>query len=74
MTNIKKCPRCGVGVVVESSSDYVCTNETCSFRAKKCPQCDDGFLVERQGYSRFLGCINYPDCEYTEQLYRSHGF
>jgi len=68
----RKCPRCGVGVVIESSSDYVCTNETCSFRAKKCPQCDDGFLVERQGYSRFLGCINYPDCEYTEQLYRSH--
>jgi DNA helicase-4 len=69
----RKCPRCGVGVVIESSSDYVCTNETCSFRAKKCPQCDDGFLVERQGYSRFLGCINFPDCEYTEQLYRSHG-
>jgi len=69
----RKCPRCGVGVVVESSRDYVCTNETCSFRAKKCPQCDDGFLVERQGYSRFFGCINFPDCEYTEQLYRSHG-
>lgn len=65
----RKCPRCGIGVVVESSSDYVCTNETCSFRAKKCPQCDDGFLVERQGYSRFLGCINFPDCEYIEQLY-----
>lgn len=64
----RKCPRCGTGVVIESSSDYVCTNETCSFKAKKCPQCDDGFLVERQGYSRFLGCINYPDCKYTEQL------
>ena len=36
-----------------------------------CPECDDGTLVERQNYKTqesFLGCTNYPDCDYTEDF------
>ena len=33
-----------------------------------CPQCG-GRLYRRNGkYGEFLGCGNYPNCKYTEQL------
>ena len=33
----------------------------------KCPRCG-GQLVYRDGkYGRFIGCINYPRCRYTEK-------
>ena len=28
----------------------------------KCPDCD-GHLIVREGYSKFLGCSNYPKCK-----------
>ena len=34
-----------------------------------CPECG-GKLVERRGYSKFLGCSNYPQCHYTRTLTR----
>jgi DNA helicase-4 len=66
----RKCPRCGIGILVPDSTHYVCTDDKCTFQAKRCPRCEDGFLVERRGYSAFLGCINYPECDYTEPLYQ----
>jgi len=33
-----------------------------------CPRCG-GHLLERQGpFRMFLGCSNYPECNYTENL------
>lgn len=32
-----------------------------------CPECG-GKLVERKGYSKFLGCSNYPKCHYTRMF------
>ncbi|MBQ2356205.1 MAG: topoisomerase DNA-binding C4 zinc finger domain-containing protein [Treponema sp.] len=36
---------------------------------KKCPSCG-GFLVKRKGKNGhwFIGCTNYPYCDYTEQI------
>jgi DNA helicase-4 len=63
----RKCPNCGIGVVIKGRVDYMCSKDNCGFRAKKCPVCDDGYLVERSGpYSEFLGCSNYPGCLYKE--------
>lgn len=36
---------------------------------KECPKCKQGKLVLRSGiYGKFLACINYPQCKYTERL------
>ncbi len=36
---------------------------------RACPTCDDGRLSLKTGrYGAFIGCSNYPDCNYTRQL------
>lgn len=36
---------------------------------RKCPSCDDGALsLKLSRYGAFIGCTNYPDCNYTRQL------
>ncbi|MHA7872931.1 MAG: topoisomerase C-terminal repeat-containing protein, partial [Hyphococcus sp.] len=36
---------------------------------RACPVCDDGRLSLKTGrYGAFIGCSNYPDCNYTRQL------
>ncbi|MFH1694519.1 MAG: topoisomerase DNA-binding C4 zinc finger domain-containing protein [Patescibacteria group bacterium] len=36
---------------------------------RKCPSCDVGYLRVKNGqYGKFIGCSNYPKCEYTQSL------
>ncbi|WP_411820168.1 type I DNA topoisomerase [Hyphococcus formosus] len=36
---------------------------------RACPNCDDGRLSLKTGrFGAFIGCSNYPDCNYTRQL------
>lgn len=36
---------------------------------KNCPECKDGHLVVRNGkYGKFMGCIKYPKCKYTNKI------
>jgi DNA topoisomerase-1 len=36
---------------------------------RACPSCNDGRLSLKTGrYGAFIGCSNYPDCNYTRQL------
>lgn len=36
---------------------------------RKCPTCDDGQLsLKISRYGAFIGCSNYPECNYTRQL------
>lgn len=36
---------------------------------RACPSCDDGRMSLKTGrYGAFIGCSNYPDCNYTRQL------
>ena len=38
---------------------------------KKCPKCDSN-LVPRAGKNgKFMGCYNYPKCDYTEKYHES---
>jgi DNA topoisomerase-1 len=35
---------------------------------KKCKKCGADMLVKNSRYGRFLGCSNYPDCDFTAAL------
>lgn len=35
---------------------------------KKCPQCNGRLLIRLSKFGKFIGCENYPNCKYTEQL------
>ena len=36
---------------------------------RKCPSCDDGRLgLKTSRYGAFIGCSNYPECNYTRQF------
>jgi len=65
----RPCPRCGNGLPVKSGEAYVCHD--CGGSIEACPICD-GWLNARMGrYGRFLGCSNFPVCEYTRNLRKS---
>ncbi len=41
--------------------------------ARACPSCDEGQLSLKVGrYGAFVGCSNYPDCNFTRQLNQSN--
>ena len=62
----RACPRCGNGLPVRSGEAFVCRD--CGGTIKACPVCD-GWLDVRMGrYGRFLGCSNFPACDYTRNL------
>ncbi len=36
----------------------------------KCPKCENGTLgIKLSKYGPFIGCSNYPDCDFTKRLY-----
>ena len=63
----KTCPECNDGFLYHAQNKrvYQCSNESCNFNAQVCPRCKDGYLIEREKYTKFLGCSNYPACRYT---------
>ena len=62
----RACPVCGTGLLVEQQRGFRCRN--CGGIVESCPSCD-GWLQTRIGkYGRFLGCSNYPDCNYTRDI------
>ena len=67
-TNIGVCRKCDAtspSIVIQTS------NELSSIMKSKmliCPECE-GKLIERRGSrGRFLGCQNYPKCNYTRSI------
>ena len=66
----RPCPQCGNGLPVEFDGAYRCRD--CNGTIEACPVCG-GWLEPRMGkYGRFLGCSNWPDCDYTRDLRQSH--
>lgn len=60
------CPRCGRGLLVKADGVYLCRD--CNASVEACPKCG-GHLAKKMGkYGRFIGCSNWPDCEYTINL------
>ena len=64
----RPCPKCGAGLPVRSGDGFRCRD--CGGSIEACPDCG-GWLETRIGrFGRFLGCSNYPACEYTRNLQR----
>ena len=62
------CPKCRTGLPVRSGGAYRCHD--CGGTVEVCPVCD-GWLDTRMGrFGRFLGCSNWPDCDYTRDLHK----
>ncbi|MCY4003214.1 MAG: UvrD-helicase domain-containing protein [Rhodospirillales bacterium] len=65
----RPCPHCGDGLPVKSGEAFRCRD--CGGAIEACPVCD-GWLNAKMGkYGRFLGCSNFPGCEYTRNLQKS---
>ena len=62
----RPCPKCGTGLPVRSGNAFRCRD--CGGSIEGCPICG-GWLETRMGrFGRFLGCSNYPGCDYTRNL------
>lgn len=40
---------------------------------RKCPECGNELLYREGRYGRFIGCSNFPNCRYTEQILQKIG-
>ena len=62
----RPCPKCGTGLPVRSGGAFRCRD--CGGSIEGCPSCS-GWLETRMGrFGCFLGCSNFPDCDYTRNL------
>ncbi len=62
----RPCPKCGTGLLVRLDGAFRCRD--CGGSIEACPLCE-GWLETRMGrFGRFLGCSNYPGCNYTRNL------
>ncbi len=62
------CPACGRGLPVKAEGGFRCRD--CGQKIEACPACD-GWLRTRTGkYGPFLGCSNWPACDYTRDVAR----
>ena len=60
------CPSCGTGLLVKEDNAFCCGD--CGQLLESCPSCD-GCLRTRVGpYGSFLGCSNWPACDYTRNI------
>ena len=65
----RACPKCGNGLPVKFDEAYRCRD--CDGTIEGCPACS-GWLETKMGRNgRFLGCSNWPDCNYTQSLQQS---
>ncbi|MDE0077126.1 MAG: UvrD-helicase domain-containing protein [Caldilineaceae bacterium] len=74
---MRPCPLCGTGLLIKTGKQHRCRD--CREALEPCPDCS-GWLEIRMGrYGRFMGCSNWPACDYTRNLKRprspgrSHG-
>ena len=57
------CPKCGQGLPVREEGTARCRE--CGHSVQGCPRCK-GWLRQKSGlYGPFLGCSNWPGCEFT---------
>jgi len=62
------CPACGRGLPVEADGGFRCRD--CGQVIEACPSCGGWLRVRIGTYGRFLGCSNYPRCDYTRDVKR----
>ena len=62
------CPHCGTGLAVKADDTFRCRD--CGRTVEPCPACDEWLQTRKGKYGSFLGCWNYPDCDYTRNIGR----
>jgi DNA helicase-4 len=71
--NVHYCPICNSEVFKDRENKIAsCSNDDCNFEAELCIKCG-GYMIERNGrYGNFLGCENYPNCDYTRNIEKNN--
>jgi len=67
--NVHYCPECN-SVVLKDIKNGIgkCSNDNCNFQSTLCIECN-GFMIQRKSkFGDFLGCKNYPKCDYTKKI------
>ena len=62
----RPCPKCGTGLPVRSGGAFRCRD--CGGSLEGCPSCGSWLETRMGRFGRFLGCSNFPDCDYTRNL------
>jgi len=65
----RPCPKCGSGLPVKFDSSYRCRD--CEGSIEACPACGGWLAIKIGRNGRFVGCSNWPDCDYTRNLWQS---
>ena len=60
------CPHCGTGLLVKTDGTFGCRD--CSQTAEACPMCSGWLKTKRGKHGAFLGCSNWPICDYTRNI------
>ena len=60
------CPHCRIGFPVRTADTFRCRD--CDKTVEACPTCDGWLRTITGEYGPFLGCSNYPNCDYTRKL------
>ena len=63
------CPSCGVGLAERAGDDRRCRD--CGEILEPCPDCDGWMETKIGRYGQFLGCSNWPSCDYTRHMRQS---
>ena len=61
------CPHCETGLPVKAD-DGTFRCRDCGRTVEPCPDCDRWLRTRKGKYGTFLGCSNYPDCDYTRNI------
>lgn len=65
----RPCPKCGNGLPVNFDGSYRCRD--CEGTIEACPVCGGWLDIKMGRNGRFVGCSNWPDCNYTRNLRQS---
>ena len=60
------CPACSTGLPVRKGGAFRCRD--CGWAIDSCPQCDGWLRPRFSKYGPFLGCSNWPDCDYKQDV------
>ena len=67
----RPCPACGRGLLVKANGGFRCRD--CGQSIEACPNCDGWLRAKFGRYGRFLGCSNWPACDYTRNVAQRQG-
>ncbi len=67
--NVHYCPQCNNETIKDYDKKVAkCTDADCDFESTLCVKCN-GYMIKRKGkYGEFLGCANYPKCNYSVKI------